>query len=147
MERNQNKNNIIISQYKPREEHGRKLTEEIEDMLRVKTKEKVLVESVQRINTNTETKFLVKMRDFEDKLKIFRNKKELFNEVDGKKYPIYVSDDLIKVDRDVQKLARDACREERKRGNDAKVGYKKIFINGKEHKWNEDVNDFSAEKK
>lgn len=142
IEKQQKKNNLILTNYNTSETDPRKLIVEIEGMLQGKIEERVNVDAVIRIKTSVGDKFIVKMKDFDDKLAVMRKKKMLYEERNGDKLPIYVDDDLTQEDREIQKLARDQCKKAREQGKKAKVGYRRIYINEKEHKWNPEKNSF-----
>lgn len=143
MEKATKRNNIVMSNYSPKEGYGRKLVIEIEALLQEKTEEKVMVETVQRFKAIAGDRLIITMKDFEDKLTVLRKKKSIYLVEGGKMRPIYVNDDLIREDQEIQKKARDICREARKLGKEAKIGYKKVFINGKEYKWELEKNAFA----
>lgn len=145
MEKATKRNNIVMSNYTPKEGYGRKLVIEIEALLQEKTEEKVMVETVQRFKAIAGDRLIITMKDFEDKLTVLRKKKSIYLVEGGKMRPIYVNDDLIREDQEIQKKARDICREARKLGKEANIGYKKVFINGKEYKWELEKNAFAED--
>lgn len=145
-EKTQKRNNIVMSNYNPKEKSGRKLLEEVEQFLQEKTEEPVMIETVQKFNSKAGERYVVKMKNLEDKLVVLRKKKMLFTITEGEKNHVYVNDDLIREDQEIQKKGRDFCKEARKQGKEAKIGYRKIFIDGKEHKWNNDKQEFSDNK-
>jgi hypothetical protein len=49
-----------------------------------------------------------------------------------------IEDDLTKKERDIQKELRALAKEERQKGLRMKVGYKKIWIEGKGFRWDEE---------
>lgn len=111
MDKASKRNNIVMSNYKPKEGMGRKLTTEIEALLQEKTGQKVMVEAVQEFKSFTEDRLIVTMKDFEEKLTALRKKKSICLVEEGKMRPMYVNDDLIREDQEIQKKARDVCRE------------------------------------
>lgn len=143
MEKAQKKNNLILSNYKAKEGYGRKLVMEVETLLQEKTEEKVKVEAVQKFSSYAGDRLVVTMKDFEDKMIVLRKKKSMYTGDNGERTPIYVNDDLIREDQEIQKKARDQCKEARKLGKEAKIGYKKIYINGKEYRWDLERKEFS----
>jgi len=58
-----------------------------------------------------------------------RKKKEL-------KERIFIDDDLTKKEREIQNHLREKAKEERRKGNRAKIGYAKIWVNDKCYWWN-----------
>jgi hypothetical protein len=67
-----------------------------------------------------------------EKRKVMENKRKL-REKKGKR--VYIEDDLTKKERDIQKELRALAKEERQKGLRVKVGYKKIWIEGKGFRW------------
>jgi hypothetical protein len=67
--------------------------------------------------------------------KLWKNKRKL-REKKGKR--VYIEDDLTKKERDIQKELRALAKEERQKGLRVKVGYKKIWIEGKGFRWDEE---------
>ena len=49
--------------------------------------------------------------------------------------------DLTKKEIKIQSKIREIAKEERNKGNRIKIGYKKLTINGKEWKWDENENN------
>lgn len=114
----------------------------MEELFKEKTKEIVKVESVSRFKTYNGDRFIVRLRDLEDKFALMKKKKEMVSERDGKTVQIYLDDDLSRDDRIVQKKARDECKQLRANGIDAKVGHKRIYVDGKERRWNREEKVF-----
>ena len=76
----------------------------------------------------------VTFKNFEDKLKIMRNKSKLRGQ------DIYIDSDLTKAEREIQGILRQRAREEREKGDtEAKVGYQKILLRGQWVAW-KDIN-------
>lgn len=142
LEKQQKRNNLVLTNYTPVATDSKKLAEEIQEMLRRKIEETVNVETVARIKTSVGEKLIIRMKCFDDKMSVLKKKKMIYEDCEGQKMPIYVDDDLTKEDREIQKKARDHCKIARELGKAAKVGYRKVFINGKEHKWNQENNNF-----
>lgn len=70
-----------------------------------------MVEAVQEFKSFTEDRLIVTMKDFEEKLTALRKKKSIYLVEEGKMRPMYVNDDPIREDQEIQKKARDVCRE------------------------------------
>jgi hypothetical protein len=68
---------------------------------------------------------LVKMKNFDEKLRITRNKRKLA----GK--GCYIENDMTKEERQTQAAIHRMAREERAKGHTIKIGFQKIQINGK----------------
>ena len=73
----------------------------------------------------------VELRCLEDKIAIMKNK----NKLQGT--DIYIDDDLTKQEREIQRTLRMRAREEREKGNEARVGYQKLMINNNWVNWKE----------
>lgn len=142
LENAERRRNIILSNYTTNESSSRKLAVEMEELFKEKTKEIVKVESVSRFKTYNGDRFIVRLRDLEDKFALMKKKKEMVSERDGKMVQIYLDDDLSRDDRIVQKKARDECKQLRANGIDAKVGHKRIYVDGKERRWNREEKVF-----
>lgn len=142
LENAERRRNVILSNYTTNESSSRKLAVEMEELFKVKTKEIVKVESVSRFKTYNGDRFIVRLRDLEDKFALMKKKKEMVSERDGKMVQIYLDDDLSRDDRIVQKKARDECKQLRANGIDAKVGHKRIYVDGKERRWNREEKVF-----
>ncbi|XP_025269024.1 trichohyalin-like [Camponotus floridanus] len=72
------------------------------------------------------------------KLKSWQQKREILakkSKLKGKK--LYIDNDLTKKKRDVQKEIAEIAKLERERGNQVKIGYKKIMVNERTFKWKE----------
>lgn len=68
---------------------------------------------------------LVKMRDFEEKLEVLRNKNKL------RGIECYIDNDMTKEERSIQATLRRRAKEEAEKGHTVRVGYRKIQINGR----------------
>jgi hypothetical protein len=68
---------------------------------------------------------VVKMREFEEKLKVRRNKRKLARR------ECFIENDMTRRERQIQAGIRRSAREETEKGHTEKIGYQKIQINGK----------------
>lgn len=142
LENAERRRNLIMSNYVASESSGRKLATEIEGLFKEKAKEIVKVESVSRFRTDNGDRFIIRLRDLEDKFQLLRKKKDMVVVRDGKNVPIYIDEDLSREDRLVQKKAREECKPLREMGKEAKVGHRRIYVDGKERRWNNDEGVF-----
>lgn len=94
----------------------------------------VTVQSAHKIGSKT---CLVKLDKFQDKLKVMQNKNKLKR---GSAPNIYINNDLTKYEMEIQKIIKVRAREEKEKGRTAKIGYKKIEIEGKKWIWDETRN-------
>ena len=69
------------------------------------------------------------MKSRDDKIKIMEKKNAL------KGTRIYINDDLTAEERDIQKVFKSMVINERKNGKKAKLGFKKIYVEGEWVKW------------
>lgn len=80
-----------------------------------------------------EPKIIVaKLKNFEHKIEILKNKSKL----KGKN--IYIDSDLTLDEQKTQAEIRKAAKEEKDKGNNTKVGYRKLEINGMKYVWNDE---------
>lgn len=80
---------------------------------------------------------LIKTASKDEKNKIMQNKNKL--RLRGQD-PIYINNDLTREEMRIQLEIRKRAREERAKGNQTKVGYQRITIQGQLWKWNKDRN-------
>lgn len=95
-----------------------------------------------RFKAHNGDRFIVRLRDVGDKFAILKKKKELYMKKGGKRVPIFVDDDLSKEDRVVQQKARMECKRLREGGHEAKVGHKRIFVDGIEMRCDREADIF-----
>lgn len=79
-------------------------------------------------------RILVKLREFEDKIKILKSKKEVL-----KQKKIFIDSDLTKLEREIQSKLRDFARSELKNDKNKKVwvSYGKVGIDDKQFLWDQ----------
>lgn len=87
------------------------------------------IKSAIKLNNNT---CRIELEKFEDKLQIMKNKYKLRVVADSN---IYINNDMTIEERKIQYIIRQKAAEERKKGNDVKMGYQKISINGRGWVW------------
>lgn len=98
LENAERRRNLIMSNYVASETSGRKLAAEMESLFKEKAKEIVKVESVSRFKTDNGDRFIIRLRDLEDKFQLLKKKKEMSVVRDGKNVPIYIDEDLSRED-------------------------------------------------
>jgi hypothetical protein len=76
---------------------------------------------------------MVKMRAFEGKLKVMRNKRKLAGR------ECFIENDMTRKERQIQVGIRRRATEETDKGHTVKIGYKKIQMNGKWEYYNNKV--------
>jgi len=77
---------------------------------------------------------IIQMGSWERKEEIMRKKKKLGSR------KIYIDNDLIQEEKEVQRKLRVVARGERTKGRKTKVGYRRIEIEGQLYVWNEEEN-------
>lgn len=97
------------------------------------------LQDVREIKTNNnKTKFLATCATLDDKQMVMLVKRKL--KLDGK--PIYINDDLTPEEQAVQYKARLFANEQRTSGKKAAVAYRKVWIEGVCHQYDEEVDMF-----
>lgn len=106
---------------------------EVEDFIEANLNLKIDLESAIKIKPANGEDFLkIRVKSTEDKKNIIEKKASL------KGTQIYLDDDLTRDDREVQRKIYNIAKEERSRGNIAKIGYKKIYINNQLWVWKDE---------
>lgn len=99
----------------------------LEDNINVKTQ----VKEVRDISKNKNGYvLLVRMKNWEDKQEIMKNKSKLRNT------KIYIENDRTIEERNTEWELRKIAREERDKGKSVRVGYNKLIIEGRCYTWN-----------
>lgn len=130
-ERAERKNNLVITGL---QETGENLKEKVEKWVEKELDVKIEVKEAFKMGEGRLT--LVKLEKWEQKREVMGRKSRLREKNVGTK--IFIDDDLTKDERRIQKQLREFAREEREKGRRAKVGYKKVWIDGKCKKWDEE---------
>lgn len=132
-DKNERKNNIII---KGTNLEGPELKNKVKTYLKNKLQADVEVEEAREIGNKKEGRstITVKFGNWENKQEVLKNK----NKLKGEK--IFIDHDLTIKERNIQKKLRDIGKTEAAKGHTVRIGYKKIFINGTKHIWNEELN-------
>ena len=125
-ERRERKKNIVIKGEQIEEGTERQV---VEDLCNGICGEKIRVKEVKVIGKE-EKIILVELENFEEKMKIMKNKYKLR----GKK--IYVDEDMTRKEREIQKRVREWAYQEKKKGRIVKVGYAKAYIGEIKYVWN-----------
>lgn len=128
LERDKIRNNLIVTGINIDGKMGEQLKTTMRDMLERELGVKAEIEKALKINSK---KCVVEMQRWTDKVKIMEEKKKLR----GKN--IFIDADLTRKEREVQRKIRERAREERVRGRKTRVGYQKLWIDGKEFRWDD----------
>jgi hypothetical protein len=105
----------------------------LEKWMKAELEVEVRVKEMYKINGGK--MIVAELESWGEKRKVMENKRKL-REKKGKR--VYIEDDMTKKERDTQKKVRTLAKEEREKGLRVKVGYKKIWIEGKGFRWDEE---------
>lgn len=67
------------------------------------------------------------MEDWEDKTKVMQNKHMLRNKIEQR---VYITTDQTKYKKDVQKMLKEKGYEMKRKGEDIKIKFHKLIVNG-----------------
>lgn len=134
-EKMEKKTNIIITEKleKKTKESQEETKQHVQQLCKWITGRDIELEQVYCLTTNKAglDVIRVKVKTFEDKLNIMRNKYKLGT----RKEKVFIEDDLTREEARVQKILREKAQEERRKGNQTKIGYRKIKINDAWIEW------------
>lgn len=77
---------------------------------------------------------IIELKNWDKKQEIMKNKAKL------KGTKVYIDNDMTIKERAIQAEIRKIAKQEREKGNNTKIGYKKLIINGTQFLWNERKN-------
>lgn len=134
MEKAQRKLNIAI---KGRDFGEQNVTRHVEDFLEKTVGAKIEVIDAHKIRGRNDKlpMLIAKLKNSEEKELVMKNKHKLI----GTK--VYIDHDLTEKEASTQKKIRDFAKAERLKGQNVKIGYQKININGEWIKWNVETNE------
>jgi hypothetical protein len=124
------KKNIVVTGLDEEECENEK---KLEKWMKAELEVEVRVKEMYKINGGK--MIVAELESWREKRKVMENKRKL-REKKGKR--MYIEDDMTKKERDTQKKLRTLAKEEREKGLRVKVGYKKIWIEGKGFRWDEE---------
>jgi hypothetical protein len=124
------KKNIVVTGLDEEECENEK---KLEKWMKAELEVEVRVKEMYKINGGK--MIVAELESWGEKRKVMENKRKL-REKKGKR--VYIEDDMTKKERDTQKKLRTLAKEEREKGLPVKVGYKKIWIEGKGFRWDEE---------
>lgn len=138
LERNQKRPNIVVTGLERDTELSARET--VEQLFREKVSDDIVVASAYKINMkNGSSKFIATMRSVEDKITVMKGKAKLLSD-GGKK--VFVADDLIKKDEFVQFQARSFAKKMSAENKEAKVAFKRVYVDNVAHIWDENSQTF-----
>jgi len=127
-DRERRRNNITIRGVDEWGENN--LEQEVKEFIKESLKLEVEIGKAFKLSTRGGRYTVVaELENWEQKRDIMRKKREL-------KERIFINDDLTKKEREIQDHLREKAKEERRKGNRAKIGYAKIWVNDKCYWWN-----------
>lgn len=128
------RNNLIVTGVDTEGKGEEQLKAMMEGMLEKELGVRANVKRATKINNR---KCIIEMHEWTDKSKILKEKRKL------KGKTIFIDSDLTKREREIQKRIRDQAREERDKGRRTKIGYRKLFVDGKEFRWDDKQENLS----
>lgn len=135
-EKNDKKNNIIIKGLDTEQRDIKEVTQEF-----VKKELNVEPKIREAYTVGKRRLIVVKLEDFHTKLAIMKKKSKL-----GDK-KVYIENDLTQREVSIQATIRAHARDERAKGNVARVGFQKLSINGQWYKWDHTENKLKIDPK
>lgn len=123
----QRRKNIVIKGI----QKGNSVLGTVETFLREALQIETKVKNAYQVGRNDLSIFVAELESMEVKSQIMRKKYML------RGTEIYIDDDLLKNEREIQKKIRECAKTERDKNRKVKIGYKKICIDDVWYKWNE----------
>lgn len=128
------KKNIIVKGLTADREQA-ELEGEVKRVLEGLAGKEVEVEEICNLGSENSKIQLVKMKSWNDKKLVMKNKSKLGNS------KIYIEDDLTIKERNIQAEIYKVMKRERENNKRANAGYKRLWIEGKEFRWSEEKNE------
>lgn len=138
IERQQKRNNIVVTG--AIDNGSDRANNVIEQLLKNKLDLNMKVASAFRVKTKSGTKIIATMNSLDDKSAVMMAKKRL-RDADGQT-KIFIADDLIQKDEFIQYQARIFAKKMREEGKEAKIGFKKVFVNNMPYIWDTEQESF-----
>lgn len=139
IERQQKRNNIVVTGVAV--EAQAQANNVIEQLLKAKLNMNLKVGNAFYIKTKSgANKIIATMNSYEDKNAVMKSKRKL-NDVGGP-VKIFINDDLIPKDEFIQYQARIFAKKMRDSGKDAKIAFKKVYVNNVAHIWDANSESF-----
>ena len=139
LEKEQVKNNIIISGLEIKEEDGAGLKHGLEHFIERTIGVKVQIKEAREIGTKI---CKAELDSAYEKEMVMKNKNKLKQLQDR----IYINNEMTKEEREAQKKIKQIAEEERKKGKNTKIGFQKVTIDGTEWKWNREQEELIENK-
>lgn len=129
MERERKTKNIVISGWKTDTHEPQNLKERVEHFLNQNLQVNIEAKAITILGKST---CMLELESEKDKNLIMTNKYKLKN----CKQRIFINEDLTNRERKKQYELRAFAKTEKEKGNQVKMGYNKVIINGEEWRWN-----------
>lgn len=140
MERQMRKNNVVMTGLRIDTEDKIMLKQAVEKIMEENMGMRIQVKSASKLGERT---CLIELREEKDKEEVMKNKSKLKNIIGEK---IYINNDETRMEREKNICIRTRAKEEQKKGNNVKIGYNKININGQTWRWNGAQGDLELQK-
>lgn len=129
-EKERKRNNIVVKGLKLDTNNQDMLKEEMSNFLKEHLGMATVIKRVQRIKDNI---CVIELNNWEEKMKVMENKRKL---KDLKDIKVYIDSDLTRNEQEAQKRIREIAGREKNKGNEVRVGFNKLWINGEKWVWN-----------
>lgn len=139
MDRNDRRDNIIISGLTLEGGNGRDMDRGLEQFIQQNLNVDVRVLEASKINDKM---WVAKLESFQKKIEVLKNTHKLRN---GTYRRVYINSDLTKEERIVQKKIRERAVRERREGKNVKVGYQRLTIDGERYSWSNQLQELVKE--
>lgn len=123
------KNNLIITGLKIDIEDRNALKEAVKNFITQNLKIEPKIKTVYKIG---DARCVIELENWTDKMEVLKNKAKLHLIKDQK---VYLDSDLTVSERKIQASIREKAKELKQKGENVKIGYQKLIINGKQVSW------------
>lgn len=122
-DREMRRNNRVIKGIDKRGDN--RIDQDVKKFIKVNLKMEIEVKRAFKIQTERNKSIVVaELKNWEQKKELMIRKREL-------KTGIYIDNDLIRMEREMQEQLRDRAKKEKNKGNKVKLNYGKILVNDK----------------
>lgn len=132
MEKKQKENNIVLTGVKVDTNDAAILKELTKKFFQRSLQIDIAPKKVSKIGEKT---CVIEMNNEQEKKMIMENKYKLRMLRDER---IFINDDLTRAEKEMRKEIRVRAQEEKSKGKEVKIGYRKITVDGQEWRWNRD---------
>ncbi|XP_063905575.1 golgin subfamily A member 6-like protein 2 [Zophobas morio] len=129
MERKKRRNKVVMMGLEIETGEQKQIIGKVTKFLEEKVKVESKVKSAYKI---AEKVYVVELENREEKINVMKSKKNL------KGSSTYINDDLTKTERIIQNKIKEEATKKRNKGKMVRMGYKKLTVDGRNFKWNEE---------